>query len=421
MSSPIRGIVCSALVLAAAEGAEVPLGTLVRDGGAVPRVDTPVAFACPLKQLVGRKLTAAQLAKGALTLVEKGAEGQRLPAQWDPAADLEPASGAGALVFVLKGTTPPKTRRTFALVYSQTPAASPLAIEDAEKKHLVFSLRGKRVLRYNYGVVPNPAAKGKPSPYDRPCYIHPAWTPAGTIVTDDFPRDHYHQRGIFFAWVKTQIGTLHPDFWNLGSRTGRTTLDKLAGVGAGPVIASAISHNVLRAPEEPVIRELFIIRLWATAGDHRLFDVLVRHEPVDAKVVLKKYFYGGMAFRGAREWLDRKKVHMLTSEGNDRTKGNFKASSWVDVFGTIGGAEAGAVMFSHPANPRHPQPNRLHPKIPYAGYIPAQKADLVIDKGTSLKLRYRFLLYDGKPDAERNRRIAKDMAEPPAIEWRPAG
>ncbi len=406
-------ILASAVVPAAAE---IELGTLSVDPRGA-RFNVPVVYHCTLADLVGQRLTAEQLVKGSLELIEQPGGATRLPAQWDPVADLDPSPEAGALVFILSGKTPAKARRVFKLIYTDKAPKTPLAIEDRDTAHLRFTLGGKRVLRYNYGVVP--FEKDKPGPHDRPCYIHPVWTPGGRVVTDDFPPDHRHQRGIFFAWVKTDVGGLHPDFWNLGSRTGRTTLDRVTGVVAGPVIAQMVSHNVLRAPQTPVLRELFVVRLWAVRADGWVFDVLVRHEPVDKPVVLKKHFYGGMAFRGAREWLDRKKMKMLTSEGNDRKKGNLQASTWVDTFGRIGDGEAGVVVFSFPSNLRHPQPNRLHPKVPYVGYVPAQRADYTIQPGQSLKLRYRFLIYDGKPDAARNRRMARDLAEPPATTWKP--
>src|SRR5215471_10547355 len=84
---------------------------------------------------------------------------------------------------------------------------------------------GRPVFDYRLrGELPDP--KIKPA-FLRAGYMHPVYTPAGRIVTDDYPDDHYHQHGIFFAWTKTEFEGRHPDFWNMGDGTGTVELEKL--------------------------------------------------------------------------------------------------------------------------------------------------------------------------------------------------
>ena len=47
------------------------------------------------------------------------------------------------------------------------------------------------------------SADGK---YERCNYIHPLWGIDGTVLTEDFPSDHLHHRGIFWAWHQVWIG-----------------------------------------------------------------------------------------------------------------------------------------------------------------------------------------------------------------------
>ncbi|MDX1285521.1 MAG: DUF6807 family protein, partial [Draconibacterium sp.] len=42
--------------------------------------------------------------------------------------------------------------------------------------------------------------------FERCNYIHPLWASDGTILTEDFPADHYHHRGIFWTWHQVWIG-----------------------------------------------------------------------------------------------------------------------------------------------------------------------------------------------------------------------
>src|SRR6185312_13814605 len=89
-----------------------------------------------------------------------------------------------------------------------------------EGNRLQVSVAGHSVLSYQA------QPDGLPSPGIKPIflrggYLHPVYTPSGRIVTDDYPSDHFHHHGIWFAWTKTEFEGRHPDFWNMGDGTGR--------------------------------------------------------------------------------------------------------------------------------------------------------------------------------------------------------
>ena len=48
--------------------------------------------------------------------------------------------------------------------------------------------------------------KSKAGEYERCNYIHPLWGMDGQVLTEDFPSDHMHHRGIFWAWHQVWIG-----------------------------------------------------------------------------------------------------------------------------------------------------------------------------------------------------------------------
>ncbi len=48
--------------------------------------------------------------------------------------------------------------------------------------------------------------KNKDGEYERCNYIHPLWGVDGTVLTEDFPADHLHHRGVFWAWHQLWIG-----------------------------------------------------------------------------------------------------------------------------------------------------------------------------------------------------------------------
>lgn len=49
-------------------------------------------------------------------------------------------------------------------------------------------------------------AKSKDGKYPRANYVHPLYGIDGAELTEDFPADHLHHRGIFWAWHQVIIG-----------------------------------------------------------------------------------------------------------------------------------------------------------------------------------------------------------------------
>ncbi len=59
------------------------------------------------------------------------------------------------------------------------------------------------ILSYHTATSKPPA--GIAAHYARSGHIHPLMTPNQQTVTSEFPVDHPHQHGLFFAWVNTQF------------------------------------------------------------------------------------------------------------------------------------------------------------------------------------------------------------------------
>ena len=55
------------------------------------------------------------------------------------------------------------------------------------------------VLAYNYG---DQLAEGIDENRTRSCYVHPLFGLDGEILSDDFPRDHLHHRGVSMMWPR---------------------------------------------------------------------------------------------------------------------------------------------------------------------------------------------------------------------------
>lgn len=276
----------------------------------------------------------------------------------------------------------------------------------------VFSFVGKPVAL--------PANDIKPV-FLRGGYIHPIFTPSGRLVSDDYPPDHYHHHGIWFAWTKTQFEGGHPDFWNVGDGTGRVDFEAIDESWSGPVHAGFKSRQQYVALTGPAPRtalhEEWDVRLYNVGQNEKryfLFDIVATQQCASSSsLTLEEYRYGGMGFRGHRDWKDKSKVFFLTSEGKTRLDGNATRGRWCSIWGPVDGQLAGIAILDHPSNFRSPQPMRLNPDDPFFNYAPSQSGQFEIKPGEKFVLRYRYLVSDGAPDTAELNRLWNDYANPP--------
>ncbi|MGQ9733262.1 MAG: PmoA family protein [Candidatus Zipacnadales bacterium] len=272
---------------------------------------------------------------------------------------------------------------------------------------LRLSWETRPVLQYNVEIVQPP--EGGAEVFARNAYIHPLWNPRGDVVTDDFPPDHYHQRGLFLAWTKTEFGDLHPDFWNLGSKTGRIVHQAVEIMEANAASATLrVTHEWQALQKEewlPVLTEHWTIQAHApamTPPEIWVLDLISEQQCAsDKPLVLPQYFYGGMAYRGSRHWLDHPElVTVLTSEGLGRLAANETSAKWCLMGGPLEHGFGGVTMMDHPDNPRFPNRLRVHPKVPYFGFMLPQAESYVIEPTAKLRLRYRILVHAVQPDED---------------------
>lgn len=289
---------------------------------------------------------------------------------------------------------------------SAAAAAEPRVLCRQTDTALELVRRGRLVLRYHTAVAEPPA--GIDAVYRRSGFLHPVATPAGQVVTADFPRDHAHQHGIFSAWVNTTFEGRKVDFWNQAGRTGNVEHVRVVETSSGDDLASftvELRHLDLTAPGGPVVvlRELWTVRLHDGAGPHR-FDITSRQTCVaSSPLTVNEYHYGGMAFRGCDAWFSADKSRptdfaFITSEGLGRGAGNHSRPRWVVAQGSVDGTACGIAVLGHPGNPRAPEPVRLHDSKPYFAFSPCVLGEFVMEPGVEHVRRYRYVVFDGPAD-----------------------
>ena len=310
-------------------------------------------------------------------------------------------------------------RASFQIIESASPPAPAPGVQaSTEKDGVWLSLDGKRVLFYRtQGQAPRDTIQPE---LVRGGYIHPVFAPSGRAVTDDYPEDHKHHHGIWTAWTSTEYEGRKPDFWNMGTKKGRKDHVSLGntfgGRVAGGFSARLSSTDLGVTPPRVVVDESWRVTLHRThtkAPPYHLFDLEWSDTVLgNAPLVLPQYLYGGLALRGPGAWNGEQNAQFLSSEGNDRLKGENTTARWYFLGGLVDGKPAGIAVLGHPGNFRAPQPVRIHPKEPYFSVAPPKAGQFVIEPGKPFVSRYRFVTFDGRPDPKLLDRLWNDYAHP---------
>lgn len=299
--------------------------------------------------------------------------------------------------------------------------------------HVTISVGEKTMLRYNGAKTALP--QGYDAAFARGGYLFPLLTPAGLDVADDYPPMHKHHHGLWFAWTKTSFDGRKPDFWNMGGKTGAVEFVSLDDVFAGSLAAglSATHRQVdyTAKPAKAALNETWNVIAYTSAVGGKsafVFDIAITDTCAsDAPLGLPKYHYGGIGFRGRRNWnptdprTDKTAPYsVITSEGKDRTTSNESTATWCAMSGpadtSAGSAPVTFALIDHPANFRSPQPLRVHPTEPFFCYAPQQQGDFQIEPGKPYTVRYRAVIADGAPDQALLKRLATDWTKPVQVE-----
>lgn len=285
-----------------------------------------------------------------------------------------------------------------------------------------FQSASRPILQYQGKAAPLPRSDINPV-YTRGGYLHPIWTPSGRQLTDDYPPNHVHHHGIWSPWTKTLFEGRAPDFWNMGEGKGRVEFTSIDDSIAGPVFGEVRSRHrfidMVSKPERIALEETWDLKVfdWPRLSGKpcHVFDLSLRQTcATNSPLVLPKYHYGGLGFRGHRAWDGAGNCLFLTSNGEtNRVAGNETRGRWCWIGGTVDGEIAGVAILCHPDNFRAPQPMRLHPTEPFFCFAPSQLGDWKITPEQPYEARYRFVAFDGMPDGRWLDTLWQAFAYPP--------
>jgi len=408
ISSTILFVLSSCVLAPQSVSNAGPLARITVEAGDYTRIDTPV-----MASLDGVPLG---FPSDEIRLVEvKGTKRLDVPVQFE-------AGSPPRLWWILSGKTETGSKRTYELVKGSKKAEAGVRAK-RNNKVLKIEKDGTKVLSYNHAIVPAPA--GQSELYNRSGFIHPLWSPSGSVLTNIHPKDHYHHVGIWMPWTKTEFEGKGVDFWNLKEGQGTVRFKRFLSTTSGPVYGgfqAEHEHVALKTDEgeKVVLKEVWDVRVYNVGGigkGYWLWDFVSTQRCVaNSPLHLGKYRYCGFGFRGAAEW-DGDKSACLTSQGRTRKDGHATRARWCDTTGVSDGRWKGVTHFSHPENFRHPEPMRIWPSGQvFFNWAPILLGDFEMKPGKDWVFRYRLYVHEGKVDVENTERLWNDYAHPPKVE-----
>ena len=255
------------------------------------------------------------------------------------------------------------------------------------------------------------AVKSHNGTYPRSNYIHPLFTLDGQILTEDFPQDHLHHRGVFWAWHQLYIGEKRlGDGWEIKDFSWEVkSVTELKGQGN----ASAIQTEVLwktgqwiddEGNEKAVVKEITTIKVYPAEDQYRQIDIAISILALEQNMRIggseDVKGYGGFSPRIRLP----ENIHFTSSAGEVKPDNlPVKATGWLDISGSYGKEEAiaGLTILCHPKNPGFPNPwilrskssmqNAVYP-FPGAKTVPLSETQPTV-------LRYRLLVHKGNSKA----------------------
>ncbi len=273
-------------------------------------------------------------------------------------------------------------------------AAPPFEWKIGENQRYQLFEHGKPVMVYNAGIESRPDA---PADRARCCYVYPLYTPAGVSPLDDFPKDHYHHRGLFWAWPYVEVDGKAYDIW--------MKMDGIHDVtGAPPKVALKGSQaslqvtNFWEAGGARIVREAVSITVHPVKANARALDLELTFEALDKPVQLRGSQERGKSYGGLNvRFAPRDATGIRSSEGEVAKDTDLVAHQWAEMEAVYGGKRAAVRFESDPRNPHAPPQWCLR----YYGFVGAafpgrseSVSSFTLEKGKPLTLRYKVTLID---------------------------
>ncbi|MCC6585350.1 MAG: PmoA family protein [Bryobacterales bacterium] len=273
-------------------------------------------------------------------------------------------------------------------VFAAPVLAANFSFEKLESGRLAVLDGGKTVLVYNYGPQ---LAPGAPDDRKRCCYVHPVNTPSGVTVTDDFPKDHYHHHGLFWAWPIVEVGGERYDLWVYKGVEHR--FGGFEGRSAEGESALLRLKQTWVVGSRTIANEDVAVKVHAAKGADRTIQFSIRITPLEALSIggapEQQKGYGGFSVRFA----PRTETAIDTDRGRLSGDENHVTHPWASLSASYQGKRARLRIDSDKDNPGFPTEWCLRQYGFLGSNYPGARLEK-LEAGKPINLRYTVTVSD---------------------------
>ena len=242
--------------------------------------------------------------------------------------------------------------------------------------------------------------------YMRANYIHPLYNLDGEIITEDFPADHPHHRGVFWAWHQVWLGNKRlGDSWAASDFFWDVYDAKILDVDSKSraLQVQVLWKSPLRTDEDgnkkAFVKETTTIRIHSVQNDMRKIDFEIKLLALEDGIRLggsedAKGYGGfttriplpdGLSFIGTNGPVEPKNLSVEAGPWLDFT-GNFSKDSKI----------SGLTILCHNSSPGYPQRWILRRKGSAQNPVYPGRYPVPLSTKNPLILRYRLIIHRGK-------------------------
>ncbi|MDX1701475.1 MAG: DUF6807 family protein [Melioribacteraceae bacterium] len=290
--------------------------------------------------------------------------------------------------------------------------------EENEKGKLTIFENENSVLTYNFGMQ---LAEGVPERYRRSSYIHPIFDLEGNELTDDFPSDHYHHRGLSLMWPKVFIDSVRYDLWHIYGQQGdlkgiHQVFENWTYKNAGPICAILGAKNYWQIEDGPIVMdELIDLRVFRSFDIYRIIDIkisLKSRTNISFEGQATKC-YGGFNLRFAP-----RQETQITSKYGKEDDSDLKNLPWADLSAKYDGNDyfSGATIMQSENNPDFPTGWCLR-HYGFLGVAWPGTTKYSMNAGESLTISYRVLIHQDNAEEAKIKEQYEIFNDPPEIKY----
>jgi hypothetical protein len=249
------------------------------------------------------------------------------------------------------------------------------------------------------------APKSMNGEFERCNYVHPLWGMDGEVLTEDFPADHMHHRGVFWAWHEVWIGDKRiGDPWLLEDfEQNVVELEFLKQISGSVKINTEVEwkSNLWKkdGKKVPYMREITNIVIHPAIGNSRKIDFEIRLEALEEGLKIggstEGKGYSGFSLRMVLP----DDIRFAGPAGEIKPElAAVKSEAYVNISGSIGenGSKGGIVIIDSPENSGYPQSWILREKNSMQNVVFPGRVCIPVAINKPLVLKYSLLVYSGK-------------------------